>query len=95
MGLGGFPIHLAASRLQRQRQPGFGVGHGQRLQEVVDLVGWHLERERVAVNAGFALVVGDAVAVDDDATERGGVGFDVAGVLRAGAGEQRDEGDGG
>ena len=47
------------------------VDHRERLQKIVDLVAGYAELERVAVDLGVALVVGDAVAVDDDASERG------------------------
>ena len=66
---------------------GLGVDDGERLEEVVDLVGGDGELERVALDVARPLEVRDAVAVDDDAPERR-VGVDVGG--RAAAGERRE-----
>ncbi len=65
-----------------------GVEHGERLQEVVDLVGRDLELELAARHLGGALEVGDAVSVHHDPAQ-GRAGVDVAGVGRRAA-ERRE-----
>jgi hypothetical protein len=47
------------------------VDDGERLEEVVDLVAGDGDVERVALDVGLALEVGDAVPVHDHAAQRG------------------------
>ena len=72
-----------------RRLPGLRVDHGERLQEVVDLVGRHRQGERVPRDARRPLEVRDPVAIDDDATDaRRGIGMGDGGVHRASAGHE-------
>ena len=49
---------------------GPGVGHSERLQKVVDLVGGDRHLEDVVVDPRGALEIRDTIAVHDDAAER-------------------------
>src|SRR5690606_3300114 len=71
------------------------VGDGERLEEVIDLVLRDGQAQAPIGVGGVALVVGDALAVDDDASEGGVVGVDVGRVCAAAGGEGGEGGDGG
>ena len=84
-------IGLLAREADRQRPAGARLDDGQRLEEVVDAVARHADGQLAAGDLGAPLVVRDAVAVHDDATERDLVDLDEGLVLGVAA---RDEGGG-
>ncbi len=72
--------------------PCLRVGHGERLEEVVDLVRRHAQVERLLGHGGGALEIGDPVPIDHHAAERG-VRLHVA-RLGGAAGEEQEKGGG-
>ncbi len=89
-------LHLREARATRRARKIDGgplarprVGDGERLQEVVDLVGGHRQLEHVVIDVRRALEISNAVAVNDDAAERRVVGMNVAGRARASDEEKR------
>ncbi len=82
----------AGARIRDRRGlAGASVGHRERLEKVVDLVGRHAHAQGFAGHRGGALEVRNAVAVDDDAPE-GGLALHEGGGRRATA---HEEGQGG
>ncbi len=86
-------VGLLARDRDRQRLARARVDDGQRLQEVIDAIARHADREQATLHRGAALVERDAVAIHDDAAERDAIDVDERCVFRPARGERHSEQD--